>query len=87
MLPRPEWEHRHELLRLVADPPEALVASIAWDSGTGQVTAVHVWDSPDAVADFFIERVQAVIEAEGPPTNKPQRHGEPLAFYMRRPPD
>jgi hypothetical protein len=81
--PRPEWEHWYELLRLSTDPPEALIASIAWDSGDGHVTAMNVWQTPAAIADFYIERVMPIVEVEGEPTNKPQRHGEPLAFYLR----
>jgi hypothetical protein len=81
--PRAEWVHWHERLRLTADPPDALVASIAWDSGEGQVTAVNVWETPGAIADFFMERVRPIVEAEGEPADKPQRRGEPLAFYVR----
>ncbi len=83
VLPRSEWEHWHEGLRLVDDPPAALIASIAWDSGDGEVTGVNVWETPGAIADFFMERVRPFVEAGGEPSNKPQRHGEPLAFYLR----
>ena len=37
--PRAEWEQFTERLRILADPPEALVASVAWDAGDGTVTA------------------------------------------------
>src|SRR5262249_61064620 len=47
--PRPEWEHWYELTGISADPPEALIASIAWDSGDGQVTVVNVWETPGAI--------------------------------------
>jgi hypothetical protein len=70
-------------LRYSTDPPEALVATIVWDSGGGQVTGVNVWDTPEAIAEFYMERVAPIVEAEGVPTNKPSRHGEPLAFYLR----
>jgi hypothetical protein len=83
VLPHGEWERWHERLRLLDDPPEALIASIAWDSGDGEVTGVNVWETPGAIADFFMERVRPLVEAEGEPTNKPQRRGEPLAFYLR----
>jgi hypothetical protein len=83
VLPRREWERWYERLRLLDDPPEALIASIAWDSGDGEVTGVNVWETPEAIADFFVERVWPFVEAEGEPANKPQRHGEPLAFYLR----
>ncbi len=60
-----------------------LVASIAWESADGEVTGVNVWETPRAIAEFFMERVGPLVEAEGEPTSKPQRHGEPLAFYLR----
>jgi hypothetical protein len=77
------WERWHEGLRLSADPPEALIAAIAWDSGDGEVTGVNVWETPGDVADFFMKRVRPFVESEGEPTNKPQRRGEPIAFYLR----
>jgi hypothetical protein len=83
-LPRPEWERWHEHLRYSTDPPEALIATIVWDSGDGQVTGVNLWDTPEAIAEFYMERVGPIVAVEGEPTNKPQRHGEPLAFYLRR---
>jgi hypothetical protein len=67
---------------MVIEPPPALVASIAWETN-GEVTCINVWDSPDAVADFFIERVQPLIAAEGPPANKPQRLGHAIRTYIR----
>jgi hypothetical protein len=82
--PRDEWEHFTERLRVVSDPPPALVASVAWLGPDGLVTALNVWDTPEAVADFYVERVGAIVQAEGEPANKPQRHGEPLAVYIRR---
>jgi hypothetical protein len=83
-LPRPEWERWEERLRYTTDPPQTLVATIVWDAGGGQVTGVNVWDTPGAIADFYMERVRPLVEAEGEPTSKPQRHGEPLAFYVRQ---
>ena len=82
--PRDEWERWQERLRLLTEPPDALVAAIAWLDSDGQVTSVNVWDTPDAVADFYMERVRAIVEAEGEQANKPQRHGQPLAVYIRR---
>ena len=82
-LPRTEWERWHERLGYSTDPPEALIAMIAWDSGDGHVTGVNIWETPRAIADFYLERVGPIVEVEGEPSNKPQRHGEPLAFYLR----
>jgi hypothetical protein len=83
-LPREEWERWHERLRYATDPPEALVATIVWDSGEGQVKGVNLWETPKAIADFYLERVRPIVEAEGETTSKPKRHGEPLAVYLRR---
>jgi len=82
--PREEWEHFTERFRVHTEPPEALVASIAWLGKDGLVTSVNVWDSPQAVGDFYMERVGPIVQAEGEPPNKPERHGEPLAVYIRR---
>ena len=83
-LPRQEWERWHERLRYSSDPPEALIATIVWDSGDDQVTGVNLRDTPEAIADFHVDRVGPIVAVEGEPTNKPQRHGEPLAFYLRQ---
>jgi hypothetical protein len=80
--PRAEFDEWVKRLRLVSDPPSALVASFAWDVN-GEVTAINVWDSPEAIADFFVERVHPIVEQEGPPANKPQRLGPALHAYVR----
>ena len=82
--PLEEWEQMTERLGMISDPPAALVAAIAWMGADGLVTAVNVWDSPEAVADFFMERVGRIPEAERATINKPQRHGPPVAVYIRR---
>lgn len=81
--PRDEWERLTERVALLADPPDALVASIAWDAGDGQVSSVNVWDSPEAVGDFFVSRVHPVVQELGEPKAKPARRGIPLAIYIR----
>jgi len=83
--PRDEWERWNERLRIFIDPPDALVASVAWDSGDGNVTAVNVWDSAEAVGDFFVARTHAALQELGEPTAKPTRHGRPVAIYLRPP--
>ena len=80
---RDEWERWNDRLRMLTDPPSALVASIAWMTDDGSITAINVWDSPEAVADFFIERVYPIVQAEGEPPSKPIRYGEPVAVYLR----
>jgi hypothetical protein len=82
--PREEWERWTERLRITSEPPDALIASIAWLGKDGQVTSANVWDSPQAVGDFYLERVGPIVQSEGEPLNKPERHGEPLAVYVRR---
>jgi hypothetical protein len=82
-LPRPEWEHWHERLGYTINPPDELIVTIVWDSGDGEVTGVNLWDSAEAVADFYVERVGPLVQADGAPSNKPQRHGEPVAIYLR----
>src|SRR5262245_53462282 len=64
----------------------ALISSVAWAGVDGMMVHVNVWDSPSAVADFFEERVQPVIEADGPPEYKPLRHGLAVAAYFREQP-
>jgi hypothetical protein len=80
--PRAESDAWDERLRLVSDPPSALVASFSWDTD-GEVTTINVWDSPDAIADFYIERVHTAVEEHGPPVNKPERLGPALRAYVR----
>ncbi len=77
------WETFTERTRLTSAPPEALVVSVARDAGEGRVTVLNVWDSPDAIADFYVERTRPIIEELGEPPDKPERHGEPLAVYIR----
>ena len=84
-LPRAEWERWHELLRYTTDPPDALVATIVWDSGDGGVTGVNLWDTPDAIADFFVDRVGPIVAAEGEPSDT--SHSDVVSrsrVYLRR---
>jgi hypothetical protein len=81
--PAEEWKEWTAQLGLLSDPPAALVAAIAWSTGDGSVTAVNLWESPEAVGDFFMERTQHVLQTMGQPKNKPARHGEPVAVYIR----
>lgn len=81
--PFEDWRLWTDRLRLLSEPPDALVVSVAWDNGDGTVSGVNVWDNPSAVADFFLERVEPVIAAEGQPNYKPVRHGEPIASFVR----
>ena len=80
---RDEWTRWSSSLRLATDPPASLVATVAWDNGDGTVAAVNVWDSPEAVADFFVERVEPTLQEAGEPVARPARHGQPLVFYAR----
>src|SRR5258705_1782366 len=82
--PREEWERMTEKLRVMSDPPDALVASVAWVGKDGLVTALNVWDSPEAVGDFYVERVGALVQSDGEPANKTHRHCQPIPGYIRR---
>lgn len=81
--PMDEWYEWNRAIRMTEDPPEALVASFAWAGDDGSVTGVNVWDSPGAVSDFYMERLLPVIQERGEPDAKPQRHGAPIAAYVR----
>jgi hypothetical protein len=80
--PREEFELWDARLRMVTDPPPALALSVAWEEN-GEVTCINVWDAPEAIADFFIERVRPFVENEGAPANKPQRLGHAIRAYVR----
>jgi hypothetical protein len=82
---REEWVRWNNGLRMLDEPPGALIAAIVWQDTDGFVTAVNVWDTAEAVADFYVERVAPLIQADGEPTAKPTRHGEPVAVYIRAP--
>jgi hypothetical protein len=81
--PTEEFQQWTERLRLVSDPPDALVASFAWRSGDGTIASINVWDSASDIADFFIDRVQAIVDEKGPPEHKPERLGEAVHAYIR----
>jgi len=81
--PREQWQIWTQRLRLLTDPPPALVSSIAWAADDSTIVSVNVWDSHTAVAEFYLDRVEPVIEAHGQPAHKPVRHGEPVAIYVR----
>ena len=82
-LPRAEWEEWTGRLRLLTEPPAALVASFAWQSDDDTITSINVWDSASDIADFFLDRAQPIIEAEGTPSRKPERLGVAIRAYIR----
>jgi hypothetical protein len=81
--PRDQWETWNERLRVTEDPPDGLILAVAWDAGDGRVGELHVWESPDKIADVYIERVQHLVAEFGEPEDKPKRHGPPLSFWLR----
>ena len=81
--PAAEWRHWDQQLGLTRNPPPALVASIAWAGDGDTITAVNVWDTPEAVAEFYLTRVRPIVEAQGEPTDKPVRHGAPIHVFTR----
>ena len=82
-LPRAEWEEWSGRLRLLTEPPAALVASFAWQSEDDTITSINVWDSASDIADFFLDRAQPIVETEGPPSRKPERLGDAISAYVR----
>ena len=82
-LPQSEWEEWTGRLRLLTEPPSTLVACFAWRSDDDTITSINVWDSASDVADFFLERAQPIIEADGPPSSKPERLGQAIRAYIR----
>lgn len=65
-VPRPEWEFVIAKTRIVDDPPEGLLAAIAWDAGGGEVTAVMVWETPAARGNFSADKMMPLL-ADAPP--------------------
>jgi hypothetical protein len=82
-LPHAEWEEWTERLRLLTEPPSTLVASFAWRSDSDTITSINVWNSASDVADFYLDRVQPVVETDGPPSRKPERLGDAIRPYIR----
>jgi hypothetical protein len=82
-LPHAEWEEWTGRLRLLTEPPSALVASFAWRSENHTITSINVWNSASDIADFFLDRAQPIIETEGPPSRKPERLGDAIRAYIR----
>jgi hypothetical protein len=81
--PAAELQAWTERLRLLSDSPAALVASFAWRTTDGNVASMSVWDSASDIADFYVDRVQSVVDAHGPPQHKPVRLGEAVHAYIR----
>ena len=49
-------------LQLQANPPDGLIAAVAWRDGDSARTRV-LWDSPAAAGDFAEMRVMPLLEA------------------------
>ena len=79
---RAEFDEAHRLLDIAADPPDTLLAAIAFSSGEDEVTLVNVWESPAAVAEFFVERIHSRTEGKGLSGQNIPR-GEPVFFWTR----
>lgn len=80
--PRVEWEEWSRDLRVLSDPPKGLLSLTVWESGEQEITACFLWEQPSDVADFFIERIEPLLETKGEPKHKPLRR-EPVAAYVR----
>jgi hypothetical protein len=81
--PADTWQDWTTRLRLFTEPPPALVSLIAWRADDGTIAHVSVWETPGAVAEFYLERVEPLIATDGPPPTKPVRRGEPVMVYQR----
>lgn len=53
------WEHS----RIFSEPPDGLMAAIAWETGAGEVTSVMTWETPAARGDFAMERMMPLYES------------------------
>jgi hypothetical protein len=57
---------------LFSDPPDGLLAALAWDGPEeGQVTVLMVWETPGARGDFGFQRMMPLMES-GEVTAKPE---------------
>jgi len=79
---RAEFESSHQLLGIAEDPPDALLASIAFASGDDEVTIVNVWETPGDLAQFFVDRIAPRTGGAGLNGDNTPR-GEPLFFWTR----
>lgn len=68
---RSEFDLIDDETGLFSDPPDALLAAVAWESGDDEVTVVHVWESAGARGRFAAENVLPLVEA-GQVTSKPE---------------
>jgi hypothetical protein len=81
---RAEYEAALRLLEFDTNPPATLVATVAFSSGDDEVTLVNVWESPGAMAEFFVERIAPHTggeSMEGGGETTPR--GAPLLFWAR----
>ncbi len=70
--------------RLLDDPPDTLLALLAWEEADGQVTSVSVWESAASRGDVAVERVMPLFERG----ILDDRHGSPhpvptVRIYLR----
>jgi hypothetical protein len=57
---------------LFSDPPDGLLAALAWEGpGEDQVTVLMVWETPGARGDFGFQRMMPLMES-GEVTAKPE---------------
>ena len=70
-------------LQLVANPPDGLIAAVAWRDGDSARTLV-VWDSPAAAGDFAETRVMPLLEAGEIAPAHPERLEVIEAFIRAR---
>lgn len=78
---RAEIELVDEQAGLFRDPPNGLIAAVAWESGDDQMTTVMVWTTPGDRGDFAFEKMMPLIE-QGGITSKPEIV-QPFQLFVR----
>lgn len=77
-----ELEVIEEQAGLFSDPPEGLLASIAWEADSpDEVTVLMVWQTPEARGDYAFEKIMPLALA-GKVVSSPQRL-KPFKVFIR----
>ena len=61
--PMSEWELVAEHSKLVAEPPDGLLACIVLPEGDGQMRGITVWETPGQRGDFAAEVMMPLFES------------------------
>lgn len=69
--PRSEIETVDAETGLFSDPPDGLLAAVAWEDDDDQITTVMVWETAAARGDFAFEKMMPLLKT-GSITGKPE---------------